>query len=199
MFTGIVQRNIVITNITATKQVCAVSFSGVANWNLAIGDSVLINGICSTVTEINNDQCSVEYMPQTLRLTTVQNWRVGQQCNAETSLTLATPVSGWIVTGHVDTVGTITAQQAVESDVQLIITYPKQFNHLVIQQGAITIDGVNLTISNVKDNTCSVHIIPYTLEHTTLQSMNPGDDVNLEFDYFAKITAQQLQLIQKSE
>lgn len=196
MFTGIVQRNISITGITATKQVCSVSFSGVANWNLAIGDSVLINGICSTVTEINNDECSVEYMPQTLRLTTVQQWKVGQQCNAETSLTLTTPVSGWIVTGHIDTIGTITAQQAVESDVQLIITYPKQFIHLVIRQGAITIEGVNLTVSNVNDNTFSVHIIPHTLEHTTLHSMKPGDDVNLEFDYFAKITAQQLQLIQ---
>lgn len=199
MFTGIVQRNISIANITTTKQACTVSFSGADNWNLKIGDSLLINGICSTITEIQNDYCSVEYMPQTLRLTTVQNWQIGQSCNAETSLTLATPLSGWIVTGHIDTVGVITAQQTVESDVQLIITYPKQFNNLVIQQGAITIDGVNLTVSNVKDNTCSVHIIPHTLQHTTLQSMKPGDDVNLEFDYFAKITVQQLQLIQKSE
>lgn len=197
MFTGIVQRNISITNITTTKQACTVSFSGVHNWNLKIGDSLLINGICSTITEIQHNYCSVEYMPQTLRLTTVQNWQVGQQCNAEASLTLATPLSGWLVTGHIDSIGTITAQQAVELDVQLIISYPKQFNNLVIQQGAITIDGVNLTVSNVKDNTCSVHIIPYTLEHTTLQSMKPGDYVNLEFDYFAKITAQQLRLIQK--
>ncbi len=197
MFTGIVQRCVTINSIDIDNQITTISFLGVANWNLAVGDSLLINGICSTITGISGDACTVQYMPQTIRLTTVADWKPQQICNAETSLTLSSPLSGWLVTGHIDAVGTITALQAVATDTQLIISFPEEFAHLVVQQGAITIDGINLTISSVKHNSFSVHIIPYTLEHTTLHSIKPGDSVNLEFDYFAKLTAQQLQQSQK--
>lgn len=193
MFTGIVQRQISITNQEQINDVVTVSFSGVRDWNLAVGDSLLVNGICSTITEINEDICTVQYMPQTLRLTTVKQWQLQQLCNAESSLTLATPLSGWLVTGHVDTIGTVAQTAMAGTDVQLTISFDTQFDHLVLVQGTITIDGVNLTVTDAQPGRCSVHIIPFTMTHTTLQSLKVGSIVNIEFDYFAKLTAKQLQ------
>lgn len=199
MFTGIVQRQISITKREETNEVVTVSFSGVRNWNLAVGDSLLVNGICSTITDINEDTCTVQYMPQTLRLTTVQHWQAGQLCNGETSLTLVAPLSGWLVTGHVDTIGSVEKFDMVGADTQLTISLDTKFDHLVLRQGTITIDGVNLTVTDVQSGSCSVHIIPFTMEHTTLKTLKVGAVVNIEFDYFAKLTARQLQVSQPNQ
>lgn len=193
MFTGIVRSIITITDITHVDNLVVVAYSGMKDWNLAPGDSVLIDGICSTISQISDETWIVEYMPQTIRITLLATWQVGQRCNAEPSLTLQTPLSGWLVTGHVDTVGTINASEIIDSDVKLTIGFSKEYDNLVMSQGSITLDGVNLTISDVRPGSCSVQCIPFTIQHTTIQDWRVGDTLNIEFDYFAKVLIQHRQ------
>lgn len=191
MFSGITETKLTIQRITTSASVVSVIFKRPRH-RCVLGGSVLINGICSTITAITKTAITVQYMPETLRCTTVSGWKVRQRCNAEWPITLQTELSGSIVSGHVDAVGTVHNIEHSVHGHKVTITCPKKDVRLLIHKGGITINGVNLTISVIKKNTVAVHLIPYTLHHTTLNGLQLHDRVNLEYDYITKIVCSKI-------
>lgn len=202
MFTGIVQELVTIRHVAQLADRLQVQLSLPLAAAYALGDSILLHGICSTIVAMTVDSITVEYMPETLRQTTVSHWVVGQAIHAEVPATLATKLSGSIVTGHVDAVATIVAVRNEAGDVALDIAIPEPHQHSMLQKGCVTINGVNLTIANWQNGVVTVKLVPYTLQHTTLGTLQPDQLVNIECDYIAKLiiatTERQLQLPQQA-
>ena len=188
MFTGIVQDIVTITQVEPITGGRRVSITLPLVTQYQIGDSILLNGICSTVVAVTSNSLVVEYMPQTERLTTVGAWVSGTRLNCEAPLTLQTKISGSLVTGHVDCIGQIDSvnQSSEETTLNVLLTQPRP--RFIVTQGAITIDGVNLTISAIPSATVvRVSIIPHTLKHTIIQYYRDQTAVNIEYDYIAKL------------
>lgn len=179
MFTGIVKELLTITARTAgTPTVVSLTLP---HWGkLALGESVLLHGICSTVTTVTEQDFTVEYMAETRQRTNVDDWRVGDQIHAEPALTLDTKLSGNLVYGHIDGTATVLDQT-------IALAMPPQCLPYLLEKGSVTINGVNLTIVAVKENRCSVHVIPETAKRTTLTTLTTGSRVNIECDYLTKV------------
>lgn len=208
MFTGIISQSVTIRSISDSAQhglrvICdrptPAGPQGDIPWT--VGDSIALNGICSTITALSVDTCTVEYMPETCRRTTVRQWQVDQSVHMEAPITVHTKFSGSVVLGHVDTVGTVihltpVAEHDIESDCALTIEFPSEYQLYVVPQGGITINGVNMTIVTVTATSCMVKLVSYTKTHTHLAELPVGQPVNIEFDYFAKLVAQSVRIQQ---
>lgn len=187
MFTGIVQELITIRRINSRPDRLEVQLALPLAAAYALGDSIMLHGICSTITALTLDSITVEYMPETVRQTTVGQWVVGQQIHTEVPITLATKLSGSIVTGHVDATATVTAVQQQTGDVAIHIAIPPDYQKFILKKGCLTVNGVNLTIADCVDGETIVQLVPYTLSHTTLGQLQAKQLVNIECDYIAKL------------
>lgn len=154
--------------------------------DISIGDSVALNGICSTVVSIENGIVTFQYMKESLDKTTLSLWRTRGHVNLERCLLPTDRLGGHLVSGHVDTVGEITSFIVSEPWGNITISFDKQFAPYVIDKGSITIDGISLTITTVSESSLSCALIPHTISHTVLQYLKSGDSVNLEFDSVGK-------------
>ena len=151
-----------------------------------IGDSISVNGICSTITQQTQSSFTVEYMPETLKKTALKTLTTKSKVNLEPCLTLQDKLGGHIVTGHIDTTGTIKAIEKDKKWQTMTIEFPHEFNKLIIQKGSIALDGISLTLSHISDHTLSVSLIPHTINHTNLKTKKNGDLINIEFDILGK-------------
>lgn len=154
--------------------------------DICLGDSVALNGICSTAVSIENGIVTFQYMKESLDKTTLSLWRTGGHVNLERCLLPTDRLGGHLVSGHVDTVGEITSFVVSEPWGTITISFDKQFAPYVIDKGSITIDGISLTITTVSESSLSCALIPHTISHTVLQYLKSGDSVNLEFDSVGK-------------
>ncbi len=191
MFTGLISHIGSISHKTDIKDGIKIAVSlPLAHQTLRIGDSVALNGICSTVVEMEREKdhvvWSVCYMEETERCTTVNFWEIGTPLNIEFSLTPTSPIGGHIVTGHIDTTGTVTDIQKSGASAYIDISYPEKWAHLVLPKGSISINGISLTLAEASLGKFTCYLIQHTIENTTLNAVNIGDVVNLEFDYLAK-------------
>ncbi len=183
MFTGIVAEQITILQIESTSTGLTVALS-LPQWGkLAVGESVLLHGICSTVTSITDAKFTVDYIPETVRVTTVGQWQVGQTVHAEPSVTPTTKLSGSFVFGHVD------VALPVAGSHPLTFSIPEAYRAYVFDKGSITVNGVNLTVASCVADLMTIHLIPETRSRTSLGNLRVGDHVNIEFDYLAKAVA----------
>jgi riboflavin synthase len=155
-------------------------------WNLKLGDSVNVNGVCSTVSHITAKTFKVEYMPETLKITTAPLLAKGVWVNLERPLRFSDRLDGHIVQGHVDTTGTVLDVKRAESSAVIKISFPVQYKKFIAKKGSICVDGVSLTIAEAGKNWFSVSLVSYTLTHTNLQNLAEGDKVNLEVDMLAR-------------
>jgi len=155
-------------------------------WKLQMGESVNIDGICSTVKYLDKDNFSVYYMPATLKVTTLADISDTHQFNLERSLTLNSLVGGHLVSGHVDCVGEVVNLKNEGDSKVLTITLPKEFSKYLIYKGSVAVNGVSLTVVSVEKDNFVVSLIPYTLSHTNLGSLKAQDKVNIEVDTLAK-------------
>lgn len=153
---------------------------------LKIDQSVAHNGVCLTVEAIEDSRYQVTAVAETLQKTTLGNWKQGTAVNLERSLLPSSRLDGHFVQGHVDTVGICQSITDKNGSWELIFSFPERFAALVIEKGSICINGISLTAFNVTNSTLTVAIIPYTWEHTNLQYLKEGDQVNLEFDMVGK-------------
>jgi riboflavin synthase len=168
--------------------------------DVAIGDSICVEGVCLTVVEHDGEHFHVEAIPETLRLTTLGDIGAGDGVNLERSLSLQTRLGGHLVFGHVDGVGERLAGppsgfQATPRDEEEVVhwyTIPSGLERYLTRKGSITVLGVSLTVVDVAEGAFSVALIPHTLEVTTLGSLPVGGRVNLEADMIAKYVADQL-------
>ncbi len=187
MFTGLIEEVGEINNITSIGGGYKISIK--ANHiidDLAVDDSVSINGACQTVVQVKGNIFEVEAVEETLRKTTLGNFRSGKKVNLERALTLNKRLGGHLVLGHVDCVGTVQSIQPERTGVLIKIKYPPEFSRYVINSGSICLDGVSLTTARNGNDWFLVSIIPHTWNKTTLYSLKIGEKVNLEFDVLGK-------------
>jgi riboflavin synthase len=153
---------------------------------IAIGDSIAIDGCCLTVVEKGNDGVTFEAATETLRRTTLGALKAGEPVNLERALRLGDRLGGHLVSGHVDGLGVVTSREQVESALYLGIEAPADIAPLIASQGSICVAGVSLTVTKVEGRTFWVGLIPHTLAVTTLERVKVSGRVNLEADLIAR-------------
>jgi riboflavin synthase len=155
---------------------------------IALGDSVAVNGVCLTATSIVGDAFTADVMVQTLAVTSLSQLSVGSPVNLELAALLNTRMGGHMVQGHVDGVATVVGLTPGEKWAQLEITVPEKLAKYIVNQGSICLDGVSLTVGEINDsnNVVTVWLIPETLERTNLSTKKSGDLINVEVDVLAK-------------
>ena len=189
MFTGLISSLGVVEAITKGDEYAKLTIKD-ANicGQIAIGDSVSVNGTCLSVTAFDNQHFSVDVMVQTLKLTAIGSLTKGNLVNLELATKAGEPLGGHIVQGHVDCIGKVVESKQAEKWLALTVIIPEEKMRYVVPQGSIAIDGVSLTVGELDDskNTITVWLIPQTLELTNLGKKSPGDQVNIEVDILAK-------------
>lgn len=173
MFTGIVEETGILQSISGST--ITVQCKKVLE-NTKLGDSIAINGCCQTVVKLTSGTFSANVSNETFRITNFKNMQVGQVVNLERALTPSTRMGGHIVQGHID----MTAKYL--GDMRFEVPDSKY----IVYKGSITVNGVSLTVADLKDNVFSVAIIPHTLDNTNLQYLQTGDLVNIETDILGR-------------
>lgn len=156
---------------------------------LALGDSVAVNGCCLTVAEFTVDSVMFDLLAQTLRVTSLHQLDVGSVVNLERALRVGDRLGGHFVQGHVDATGNILSLTREGQDHVLAVSLPAEIERLCVAKGSIAIDGISLTIADLKKESAVFWITPHTFAHTNLCSAKAGDVVNLEADMLAKHVA----------
>jgi riboflavin synthase len=154
-----------------------------------IGDSIAVNGVCLTVIKKTLDILTFEVMTETYRITNLGTLRLSDKVNLERSLKIGDRLSGHFVLGHVDCVGIIRKKSYSNANLCFEIALPPELIKSCIPKGSIAVDGISLTLVNIRSNNFSVYIIPHTFKNTTLGFKGPSDKVNIEFDILAKKAA----------
>jgi len=187
MFTGIVQKLGRIAELDLTEKWgrIAVEASG---WDRPVepGESIATQGICLTVTAVTGDRLRFDVLRETFERTNLGAKRVGDALNLERSLRWGDSMGGHIVIGHVDGTGVVERVTPVGRDWTYRFTCPPELMSGMVFKGSVAIDGVSLTIAALDEQGFSVHIIPFTYEHTTFGALRAGDRVNLEVDLLGK-------------
>lgn len=187
MFTGIIEEE---GRITAIKKGGGTTFTLRAKrpfvQSLKLGDSVAINGVCQTVTEIQSDTFSFFATEATLAITTLKRLTHGSVVNLERAMLANGRFDGHIVQGHVDAETTVLRVSQKAEAHRITFALPEEIARYVVKKGAIAIDGISLTVYDVDVTSWSVVIIPYTFSHTTLAHAGEGVHVNVEVDVLAK-------------
>jgi riboflavin synthase len=189
MFTGLIAELGRITAIEKGESSAVFTVSAPALISqIALGDSVAVNGVCLTATSIAGESFTADVMVQTLAVTSLSQLAVGSPVNLELAALLNTRMGGHMVQGHVDGVATVVGLTPGEKWAQFDITVPEKLAKYIVNQGSICLDGVSLTVGEINDanNVVTVWLIPETLERTNLAAKQPGDLINVEVDVLAK-------------
>ena len=185
MFSGIVQGVAPIHSITekADFRTQVVKLPPEMRKGLAIGASVANNGVCLTVTEINDDLVSFDLMQETLRITNLGTLKVGDWVNIERAMQMGAEIGGHILSGHVYCTATISNIIASENNRQIWFELPNtEVMKYILTKGFVAVDGISLTVGEVCGNQFCVNLIPETLQRTLMGQRNLGDRVNIEID-----------------
>jgi len=189
MFTGIIETTGIVDKVVAngTNKIFWVS-SPISSY-LKEDQSISHNGACLTVEKVDGNSHQVTAIGETLKKTNLGNWKEGNLINLERCLEANGRLDGHIVQGHVDTTAICSKIKELSGSWEFRFEFPKKFSSLVIEKGAISLNGISLTIFNVKRRGFSVAIIPYTFDHTNIKTLKVGDSVNIEFDIIGKYAA----------
>lgn len=200
MFTGIVEEIGEIKNIKkgSKSSVLTIKASKVLD-DTAIGDSIMTNGVCLTVTDMNAGEFKADVMSETLNRTALNSLTQGSRLNLERALNLQTRLGGHMVSGHIDGTGIIKNFRKDDNAVWVTIETEEKLLRYIIEKGSIAIDGISLTVAAVSDKDFQVSIIPHTADETTLLSRKIGDQVNLEVDLIGKYVEKLLGLSSETD
>ena len=187
MFTGIIEEIGKINSIKPVSGSYRITVSAkIVTRDLKIDDSVSLNGACQTVIHKTDSEFTVEAVEETIRKSTLGNFKPGQKINLERAMKIGDRLDGHLVQGHVDCIGRVQTIQSEGTGKLLWLEYPAEFSKYVVPVGSICIDGVSLTVAKKENNRLMVSIIPHTWKLTTLGELKSGSEVNLEFDIIGK-------------
>jgi riboflavin synthase len=190
MFTGIVEGIGKVEKISKnTKNRSAIQMTinlGKHAKGLKIGQSVALNGVCLTATKLTKSSCIFEMIEETTKKTDLGNLKIGGIVNIERSLKAGDRLEGHFVLGHVDGVAIIKKILKKPKEVQVWFEVPKKLSKFVVKKGSIALDGISLTVVDIKNSLASVSLIPHTIEVTNFHTKNIGDKVNIETDILGK-------------
>lgn len=192
MFTGIIETMGTVTSAVKTGGNLEITIRSVIAPELKIDQSVSHNGVCLTVTHVDDQQYTTVAVAETLQKSNIGQFREGYSVNLERAMIFNSRIDGHIVQGHVD--GTGACESITEQDGSWLyrIRFQPQFAGLIVEKGSICLNGISLTVFDITDDAFSVAVIPYTYQHTNIQYLKPGDTVNLEFDILGKYVARQM-------
>lgn len=194
MFGGIVEgTGVVVANLTKGECIELVIQPNHVFDDVAIGDSVSVNGVCLTLTSIRDQHFSVDVVPETLKKTNLSSLMMGDIVNLERSLKLQSRIGGHYVQGHVDFTAEILSVTQDGDDALLVeISYPKNFGNYLVNKGYVTLDGMSITLIEVKERSFTVTFIPHTQQVTIVKRYQPGTKVNVEVDILGKYVEKML-------
>jgi len=187
MFTGIVQHVGRVVGIVRRGEARVLTVdAGPPAAQVAIGDSVSVNGACLTAVRIEGERVSFDVGAETVRLTTLGHVREGDPVNLELSLRVGDRLGGHFVSGHVDGVGTVRRLTEMPGEVRLEVEVAPGLTDQMIPKGSVAVEGISLTIAALRRGAFEVSVIPHTLAATTLAARRPGDAVNIECDMIGR-------------
>jgi riboflavin synthase len=188
MFTGIIQALGKVQELArqGTDARLRIASGKLDLTTVRVGDSIAVSGVCLTVVALHKEGFSADVSAETLACTTFAALQVGDQVNLEKALTLATPLGGHLVSGHVDGVAEVKMRTPVGQSLRYAIEVPAPLAKYIAAKGSVCIDGVSLTVNTVQGQGFEMNIVPYTLQETTLGSFEVGRRVNVEVDLMAR-------------
>lgn len=192
MFTGIIETQAKLEKIEPEGTNIHFTFSSSITGELKIDQSVAHNGVCLTVVEITGNSYKVTAIDETLKRTDLGQLVVGNLVNLERCMPANGRFDGHIVQGHVDTTAVCKQINDLNGSREFVFEHERHQGNITVEKGSVTINGVSLTVVQSTDTTFSVHIIPYTYDHTNFNELRPGSLVNIEFDVIGKYVAKML-------
>ena len=192
MFTGIIQELGTVARVERRKGLVRLAVQA-PKTAARVGpmESVSVSGTCLTVVDVRDGTLAFEMIPETQAGTALARLKPGARVHVEPSLSLADRLGGHILLGHVDGVGTIVKRRQLPAELILDVRVPGEVRRYLVPKGPVAVDGVSLTVGKTLGaSTFSIHLIPETLRRTTLRDKRPGDRVNVEVDYLAKLVHQ---------
>jgi len=192
MFTGIVEEVGTLRKIVEKNDIHQYQIQTPANFieQVSEGDSISVNGVCLTAYNIQGDFFDVDVSGETQRCTTFSIQSRNESVNLERAVMPSTRLGGHFVSGHVDGLGEILDREDKQNESILWVSTPSDLKKYIATKGSICIDGVSLTVNEIKDDRHCLTIIPHTLNNTTLNSLQMGDKVNIEVDLLARYLEQ---------
>lgn len=154
--------------------------------NVTLGDSIAVDGVCLTVADKEGETFAADVSRETLELTTAGNWQIGARLNLEPALTLQQPLGGHLVSGHVDGVATVNELREDARSLRMGFSVPQSLARYIARKGSVTVNGVSLTVNNVKGCDFDVNLVPHTLQETNLGDLEASHQVNIEVDLVAR-------------
>ena len=183
MFTGIIEEVGALERLAGGEiAICAEKVLE----DVALGDSIAVNGICLTVTHFDAAHFTADVMPETVRRTSLAELKRGSHVNLERALTLRSRLGGHIVSGHIDGVGTIAAMKEEGNAILLTVRADADILRYIVEKGSVALDGISLTVARVSAADFTVSLIPHTREITNLREKRMGSRLNIETDILGK-------------
>ena len=194
MFTGIIEHlgTVDSLNLHADGGRLTIRAPSVASY-LAVANSIAVDGCCLTVVALDGERFSVDLSTETIRKTSIREWKKGRRVNLEQPMTAGKEFGGHFVLGHVDTTGRVTRLDPEGQNWWYGVEVPESFATYIVPQGSIAVDGISLTVARANGRIAEMAIIPFTYEHTNLGGRKIGDAVNLEGDVLGKYVERYLQ------
>jgi riboflavin synthase len=189
MFTGIIESLGRVNAIESKGTNKTFWIASPISHELKVDQSISHNGVCLTVEEQKDNLHRVTAIEETLEKSSLGQWQPGDLVNLERCLIMNGRLDGHIVQGHVDATATCLDRKDLNGSWEYRFEFPRKFTRLVIEKGSICLNGISLTIFNVKKTRFDIAVIPYTFAHTNIQSVDQGSKVNVEFDMIGKYVA----------
>lgn len=189
MFTGLVETLGTVMAVESKRSDGKRYHITTSDWHtsdLKLGDSIAVNGVCLTVEHLSSEGFWVFVSQETLDCTTLGSLACMSLVNLERSLTLAKPLGGHWVSGHVDGVGKVIERSSKDESVRLRMKVPSELAKYIAYKGSVCMDGVSLTVNEVEGVNFSIMVIPYTLQHTIIKNYDVDTEVNIEVDMMAR-------------
>lgn len=190
MFTGIIENLGKVIKIEREDKNIHFTLTCSFVEELSIDQSLAHNGVCLTVVQLNGEEYTVTAVDETLKRTTLSNWKVGDLINLERCMPANGRFDGHIVQGHVDTIAKCESIEEKGGSWEFRFSYTS--TNVTVEKGSITVNGVSLTVVDSEENSFTVHIIPYTYKHTGFHQLKLESEVNIEFDIVGKYIAKLL-------
>ena len=186
MFTGIIETLGEVVELEREQENLHLLIKSTISSALKVDQSVAHNGVCLTVVAIEDDVYKVTAIKETIDKTNIGGFALQDLVNLERGMKLGDRLDGHLVQGHVDQIAKCKAIQDEDGSIVFTFSYNSELGNVTIEKGSITVNGVSLTVVNSRENSFSVAIIPFTLEHTQFKYIKVGSVVNLEFDVVGK-------------
>ena len=198
MFSGIVEETAIVTRLEKDQENLHISLACSFVNELNIDQSISHDGVCLTVVKKTGEDYTVTAIHETLLKTNLGQWTVGSKVNVERSVRADGRLDGHMVQGHVDMTAVCTEVAEVEGSWYYSFEFePQVEEHITVEKGSVSVNGVSLTVVNSREKTFQVAIIPYTYEVTNFHEIRPGTIVNIEFDIIGKYIARILKQMGK--